>query len=103
MSKYDIHKWKDGELNERLMEKWGYAPKEGSFLTEGEATYDLSNADYATAQLEEAPEELEEGEEEVLEAHPQSAAAKQEVLDEKEDLEEAKLRSLIKDIIKELK
>jgi hypothetical protein len=27
MSKYDIHKWKDGELNERLMEKWGYKKK----------------------------------------------------------------------------
>ena len=95
--------WRRGELNNMLMEKWGYTPKDDSFLTEGKGTYDLSNADYATAQLEEAPEELEEGEEEVLEAHPQSAAAKQEVLDEKEDLEEAKLRSLIKDFIKELK
>ena len=95
--------WRRGEINNMLMEKWGYTPKDDSFLTEGKGTYDLSNADYATAQLEEAPEELEEGEEEVLEAHPQSAAAKQEVLDEKEDLEEAKLRSLIKDIIKELK
>jgi|ETNvirenome_6_85_1030632.scaffolds.fasta_scaffold03843_8 hypothetical protein len=27
MKKYDVHKWKDGELNERLMEKWGYKKK----------------------------------------------------------------------------
>ena len=89
-----------------LMEKWGFAPKEGSFLTEGKATYDLSNADYATAELEETPEELDEGEEleesEELEAHPQSAAAKQKVLDEKEELEEQKLRNTIQKIIKEL-
>jgi len=27
MSKYDIHKWKDEELNDMLMEKWGYKSK----------------------------------------------------------------------------
>ena len=27
MKKYDIHRWKDGELNEMLMEKWGYKKK----------------------------------------------------------------------------
>ena len=105
-SKMAYKKWRNGELSEMLMEKWGYAPKEGSFLTEGMATYNLSNSDYATAELEETPEELEEGEEieesEELEAHPQSAAAKQEVLDEKEDLEEQKLRETIKEVIKEL-
>ena len=98
--------WRNGQLGEMLMEKWGFAPKDGSFLTEGKGTYDLSNADYATAELEETPEELEEGEDleesEELEAHPQSAAAKQKVLDEKEELEEQKLRNTIQEIIKEL-
>ena len=98
--------WRNGQLGEMLMEKWGFAPKDGSFLTEGKGTYDLSNADYATAELEETPEELEEGEDleesEELEAHPQSAAAKQKVLDEKEELEEQKLRNTIQAIIKEL-
>jgi len=101
-AKMSYKEWRTGELNEMLLEKWGYAPKKGSFLTEGMGTSDLSNADYATAQLEEIPEELEEGEEEVLEAHPQSAAAKQKVLDEKEELEEQKLRKTINSIIKEL-
>jgi hypothetical protein len=27
MSKYDIHKWKDEELNDMLMERWGYKRK----------------------------------------------------------------------------
>ena len=27
MSKYDIHKWKDEELNDMLMERWGYRKK----------------------------------------------------------------------------
>ena len=104
-----ITKWKNNEINEMLMEKWGYSPKEDSFLVEGAATYDLSNADYATAQLEttseelDKREELEEGEEEELsEDHPQSVDAKQKVLDEKEDLEEQKLRQTIKNLIKEL-
>ena len=101
-AKMSVKQWKQGEVKEMLMEKWGYAPKEGSFLAEGKGTYDLSNADYATAELEETPEDLEEGEEEVLEAHPQSAGAKQKVLDEKEELEEQKLRDTIKNIIKEL-
>lgn len=104
--KMSIKEWKNNEMNEMLMEKWGFAPKESSFLTEGMGTYDLSNADYATAELEESPEELEEGEDleesEELEAHPQSAAAKQKVLDEKEELEEQKLRETIQEIIKEL-
>jgi len=95
--------WRQGELNTMLMEKWGFTPKENSFLTEGKGTYDLSNADYATGQLEEAPEELEEGdEEEVLEAHPQSPAARLKVLDEKEESEETKLREAIKKVIEEL-
>lgn len=101
-AKMSVKQWKQGEVKEMLMEKWGYTPKEGSFLAEGKGTYDLSNADYATAELEETPEDLEEGEEEVLEAHPQSAGAKQKVLDEKEELEEQKLRKTIKNIIKEL-
>ena len=43
MSKYDIHKWKDGELNERLMEKWGYKRK---LINEAEKTK-LKNPDKA--------------------------------------------------------
>ena len=102
-TKMSIKDWKNNELSEMLMEKWGFAPQEDSFLTEGMGTYDLSKAAYATAELEETPEELEEEElGEDLEAHPQSAAAKQAVLDEKEELEEQKLRETIQDIIKEL-
>jgi hypothetical protein len=104
-TKMSYNEWRLGELNELLLEKWGYAPKKGSFLTEhgGMATYDLSKADYKTGQIEETPEELEEGEEEeVLEAHPQAAGSRKKVLDEKEDLEEQKLRETINDIIKEL-
>jgi len=98
-----IKEWRNTEMGEMLMEKWGFAPKEGSFLAEGMGSYDLSNADYATGELEETPENLEEeelGEAEAI--HPQSTEAKQEVLDEKEELEEQKLRTTIRDIIKEL-
>ena len=104
-AKMSYKEWRSGEFNDMLMEKWGFKPKEGSFLTEtgGRASYSLANADYKTGQLEETPEDLEEVEEgEVLKAHPQSAAAKQAVLDEKEDLEEQKLRKTINKIIKEL-
>ncbi|QDP51427.1 MAG: hypothetical protein GOVbin630_125 [Prokaryotic dsDNA virus sp.] len=98
-----IKEWKNNELNEMLMEKWGFAPKEGSFLTEGMGSYDLSNADYATGEIEETPEKLEEEElGEELEAHPHAAAARQTKLDEKEELEEQKLRKTIQNIIKEL-
>ena len=85
------------------MEKWGFKPKKGSILNEGMASYSLENADYKTGQLEEAPEDLEEeelGEED--EVNPLSTSAKKKVLDEKEDLEEQKLRKSIKNIIKEL-
>ena len=102
-AKMSVKQWKNTEMNEMLMEKWGFVPQEGSFLTEGMGSYDLSNADYATAELEETPEELEEEElGEDLEAHPQASGAKQKVLDEKEELEEQKLRETIKSIIKEL-
>ena len=69
----------------------GYKPKEKSFLSEGMATYDLSNADYATGQLEEAPEELDEEEKEdaLVEDHPMSVEVREEAL---EDLEESALR-----------
>ena len=103
--KMSIKEWRNNELNTMLMESWGFTPKEGSFLTEGMGSYDLSNADYATAELEETPEESEEEELEEdtkLEAHPQSAAAKQKVLDEKEKIEEQKLRITIRNIIKEI-
>jgi hypothetical protein len=87
-----------------LMEKWGFKSKEGSFLTEGMATYDLSKADYATGQLEEAPEELDEEEklEEEENTNPHSTEAKAAALEEKEDLKELKLRKTIRSIIKEL-
>ena len=83
------------------MDKWGYKPKEKSFLSEGMATYDLSNADYKTAQLEEAPEELDEEEKEdaLAEAHPMSTEAKEEVL---EDLDEVALRDAVRDILEEI-
>jgi len=108
-TKMSVKDWRLNELNEMLMEKWGYAPKAGSFLTEtgGMASYDLSKTDYATGQLEKAPEELadlEEGEveENELDTHAQGALSKQKALDEKEELEEQELRDTIKDVIKEL-
>ena len=104
-AKMSEKEWRRGELNEMLMETWGFKPKEGSFLNEtgGMASYDLSNADYKTGQLEETPEDLEEVEEgEVLDTHPHAAGTKQAALDEKEDLEEQKLRKTINSIIKEL-
>lgn len=96
--------WRNNELNDMLMEKWGFKSKEGSFLTEGMATYDLSKADYATGQLEEAPEELDEEEklEEEENTNPHSTEAKAAALEEKEDLKELKLRKTIRSIIKEL-
>tara|TARA_R110002110_G_scaffold4612_8_gene23466 strand:- start:3920 stop:4654 length:735 start_codon:yes stop_codon:yes gene_type:complete len=104
-AKMSIKEWKNKELNEVLMEKWGFKPKKGSFLTEGDATYSYDRADYATKQLKGAPEELAEEDEEKLEEdeeNPMSAASRKNVLDEKEDLEEQKLRKTIKSIIKEI-
>ena len=43
MKKYDIHKWKDEELNDMLMEKWGYKRKS---INEAEKTK-LKNPDKA--------------------------------------------------------
>jgi len=99
--KMSYKNWRDKEFGEMLMDKWGYKPKEKSFLNEGMATYDLSNADYKTAQLEEAPEELDEEEEkeELKEKHPQSADSKEAVL---EDLDEAALRDAVRDILEEI-
>ena len=99
--KMSYKNWRSKEFGEMLMDKWGYKPKEKSFLSEGMATYDLSNADYATAQLEEAPEELDEEEREdaLAEAHPMSTEAKEEVL---EDLDESALRDAVRDILAEM-
>jgi len=96
--------WRNNELNDMLMEKWGFKSKESSLMTEGMATYDLSKADYATGQLEEAPEELDEEEklEEEENTNPHSTEAKAAALEEKEDLKELKLRKTIRSIIKEL-
>jgi len=94
--------WKNAELNTLLMEKWGFKSTDESFLTEGMGTYDLSNADYATAQIEHTPEELEEEDLGEVEAHPHSTEAKEATLEEKEDLEEQKLRKVIQNIITEL-
>ena len=99
--KMSYKNWRNKEFGEMLMDKWGYKPKEKSFLSEGMGTYDLSNADYKTAQLEEAPEELDEEEKEdtIAEAHPQSAEAREAVL---EDLEESALRDAVRDILAEM-
>ena len=93
--------WRNKEFGEMLMDKWGYKPKEKSFLSEGMGTYDLSDTDYKTAELEEAPEELNEEEKEdaIAEAHPQSAEAKESVL---EDLDESALRDAVRDILAEM-
>ena len=99
--KMSYKNWRSKEFGEMLMDKWGYKPKEKSFLNEGMGTYNLSNADYATAQLEEAPEELDEEEKEdaLAEAHPMSAEAKEAVL---EDLDESALRDAVRDILAEM-
>ena len=93
--------WRNKEFGEMLMDKWGYKPKEKSFLNEGMGTYDLSDADYKTAQLEEAPEELDEEEKEdaLEEAHPMSTEAKEAVF---EDLDESALRDAVRDILAEM-
>ena len=99
--KMSYKNWRNKEFGEMLMDKWGYKPKEKSFLNEGMGTYDLSNADYKTAQLEEAPEELDEEEKEdaLAEAHPMSTEAKEAVL---EDLDESALRDAVRDILAEM-
>ena len=99
--KMSYKNWRNKEFGEMLMDKWGYKPKEKSFLNEGMGTYDLSNADYKTAQLEEAPEELDEEEKEdaLAEAHPMSTEVKEEVL---EDLDESALRDAVRDILAEM-
>ena len=99
--KMSYKNWRSKEFGEMLMYKWGYKPKEKSFLNEGMATYDLSNADYKTAQLEEAPEELDEEEKEdaLAEAHPMSTESKEAVL---EDLDESALRDAVRDILAEM-
>jgi hypothetical protein len=85
-AKMSIKEWMNKEMSETLMEKWGYTPKKGSFLTEGMGSYDLSNSAYATGELEETPENLEEEElGEELEAHPHAPEAR---IEEKEELEE---------------
>ena len=93
--------WRNKEFGEMLMDKWGYKPKEKSFLNEGMGTYDLSDADYKTAQLEEAPEELDEEEKEdaLAEAHPMSTEAKEAAL---EDVDESALRDAVRDILAEM-
>ena len=99
--KMSYKNWRSKEFGEMLMDKWGYKPKEKSFLNEGMGTYDLSDADYKTAQLEEAPEYLDEEEKEdaLAEAHPMSAEAKEAVL---EDLDESALRDAVRDILEEM-
>ena len=61
MSKYDIHKWKDGELNERLMEKWGYKKK---LLKEGKMPMktDTEDADEDGATTDKVPAFVDKGE-----------------------------------------
>ena len=105
--------WRNKEFGEMLMDKWGYKPKEKSFLNEGMGTYDLSNADYATGQLgslEEADGEkcptCDKDKEDCkcpkTKAHSASPEARQKALDEKENLDERALRDAIRDIIREI-
>ena len=99
--KMSYKNWRSKEFGEMLMDKWGYKPKEKSFLNEAQGTASLTNADYATGELQEAPEELDEEETEdaLAEAHPMSTEAKEEVL---EDLEESALRDAVRDMISEM-
>ena len=99
--KMSYKNWRDKEFGEMLMDKWGYKPKEKSFLNEAQGTASLTKADYKTAQLEEAPDELDEEEKEdaIAEAHPQSTESKEAVL---EDLDESALRDAVRDILAEM-
>jgi len=99
--KMSYKNWRNKEFGEMLMDKWGYKPKEKSFLNEAQGTASLTKADYATGELQEAPEELDEEETEdaLAEAHPMSTEAKEEVL---EDLEESALRDAVRDMISEM-
>jgi len=110
-----IKEWKDEELNILLMKKWGYKSKstKGVLNEELDAYYNTSKGgDYKTAQKEypvddeeSALNEEDEEEEETLEAHPASAdgrKAKAPKYNKTEDLEEQKLRSVVKNLIKEM-
>ena len=96
--KMSYKNWRNKEFGEMLMDKWGYKPKEKSFLNEAQGTASLTKADYATGELQEAPEELDE-EDELEEVHPHSTDAKEAVL---EDLDEAALRDAVRDILEEI-
>ena len=105
--KMSYKNWRNKEFGEMLMDKWGYKPKEKSFLSEGMGTYDLSNADYATGQLEEAPSEkcpdcdmpADECKCSHDEAHPAAPEAREAVV---EDLDETALRDAVRDILAEM-
>ena len=87
--KMSYKNWRNKEFGEMLMDKWGYKPKEKSFLNEGSSYYKMDSADYKTGQLEEPLEELDgENEIEVEKPHPMSTEAKEAEL---EDLEESAL------------
>ena len=93
--------WRSKEFGEMLMDKWGYKPKDKSFLNEAQGTASLTKADYATAQLEEAPEELDEEEKQdaLAEDHPMSPEYR---MEEQEDLDESALRDAVRDILAEM-
>lgn len=108
--KMSYKNWRNKEFGEMLMDKWGYKPKEKSFLSEGMATYDLSNADYATGQLGSLEEmegakcpKCDEDKEDckcpMEEAHPAAPEAREAVV---EELDETALRDAVRDILEEM-
>ena len=98
--KMSYKNWRNKEFGEMLMDKWGYKPKEKSFLNEGSSYYKMDSADYKTGQLEEPLEELDgENEIEVEKPHPMSTEAKEAEL---EDLEESALHDAVRDMISEM-
>ena len=102
--KMSIKDWKNQELHNNLMEKWGYVAKEKEQLNEElDAYMDSSKGgDYNTAQKhlpEDHPDEDEESSAELSQI-PQSVEARER--DQKVREDEEQLRETIREIIKEL-
>ena len=95
--------WKNKELHNNLMEKWGYAKKEKERLNE-EVDAQMDMIDYKTGQKHLPEEELEEDEESSAELseEPLSVEAKEESQKAREKSNEDRLRETIREIIKEL-
>ena len=103
--KMSIKDWKNQELNNNLMEKWGYVKKDankGKEQLNEEVDAYMDMVDYQTGQKLLPEDELEDGKESSAELSqiPQSVEARERSQEERTD--EDRLRETIRDIIKEL-